>query len=225
MLIFVVVLLALSPFLPWWSETETGQGFPPSTSTQNFSPLNGVTGVCSPSCSTIFTGPPTGPVQGTKSFSQLKLNQTGELYEVTFAFVIVGLISSVLTLVTGWTRAGGTVSARRARIHGWLLNAALAATALGSVLLAWAQPAALRSDAAGFSGPGAWTPSPSPETSFWGGCSPGPSNGICASGWSVSWGPGLGWDLTTLALLVLAVVQVLRILRFREQSVAAPTSR
>ena len=210
LLLGVVVLLALSLILPWWSETEVGQGPGAVTSTQEYSPFSGVTGSCTPGCSPFFTGPPVGPIQGTHSFSSLGLNQTSILYDVGLGLIFTGLVATVLLLAVARPRPVVPPVSGRARRRMLLLILAIVTVTLSSVTLAALQPATFRSDTMATFGPhDQWTAAPSPETSFWGSCSVGPASGICASGWSVSWGPGLGWDAITAAALVLVAVQLL----------------
>jgi len=212
LLIVVVLLLGASLVLPWWSETELAPGPDGGQSTQNYAPFSGVTGSCSPACPAYESGPPVGPIQGTKSFASIGLNRTATLYYSGAGLVLAGLAGSALAAVTLPARAG--LPSGRTRTHRVCLVLALLATAAASAILASLQPLAFRADVtAAFAPNASWTASPSPETSFWGSCAPGPTNGICASGWSVAWGPGLGWYMITLAAVVLMVVILLRMRR------------
>jgi hypothetical protein len=206
LLLAVIVTLVLALLTPWWSESEA---FGTNNWSQNFSPLTGVTGECSPSCGPFNSGPPVGPIEGTQSFSSLGLNQTEQLYDVSLVLVGVGLASTCLTLVFGRVSANQGSSLRRERIATLSLSVALLALALGSTLLPVLQPTALRADTLGkFTAHNAWTASPSPETSFWGGCSVGQYNGACASGGSAIWGPGPGWYLLVVAVALLIVLHI-----------------
>lgn len=214
-----VILLALSLAFPWWSESLVGPGSNPLTSTQDYSPISGVTGTCSPRCSPSTGGPPLGPFQGTMTFSSAGLNDTAALYGGVLGLGVIGMAGAALALVTSLT------TSLRARLRTSALLVAIVASALGCGLLACLQPVAYRTDtAATFSEHGAWTVAPSPETSFWGSCSPGPSNGICASGWSVSWGPGLGWFMIAAAALALMAVALLPLLRARRSHAPAAST-
>jgi len=209
LLIVVVLLLGVSLVVPWWSETEVGPGPEGVRSTQSYAPLAGVMGTCSPSCPAYETGPPIGPIQGAKSFSSLGLNRTATLYYAGLGLVTIGLAGTALAVVTLPARVA--TSGPRGRFHTVFLSVALLATVAASAALACLQPIAFRADASStFSPSTAWTASPSPETSFWGSCVPGPTNGVCASGWSVAWGPGPGWYLITIAAVVLMAVLFLR---------------
>jgi hypothetical protein len=225
-LVVVVLLLVLSLILPWWSETESIASFPGSSSwTQSYSPFNGVTGVCSLTCPPPYLSePPLGPVVGTKSFASLGLNQTADLYLAILVLVLAAIACTVATLAIRFSTRAGSRSPRRARAGALALSSALLTTAAGSIALATLQPITLRADSMAAFGPRApWTASPSPEVSFWGGCSVGPANGICASGWSVSWGPGAGWYLIIAAAAVLVVLHLLRTRHARSGEATPPT--
>ena len=217
----VVILLVLALILPWWTETESDTYLPGGTSsTQSYSPITGVTGVCSSACPPFFPGPPLGPVEGTKSFSSLHLNQTANLYLAALVLVFVALAFSATALATSVGRPSLGPSHRRARIQTFSLAAALLATAIATIALAAFQPTAFRADTIAAFGPNtAWTASPSPEVSFWGSCSVGPANGICASGWAMSWGPDSGWYLLLGAVLALVVIHLIRIRRLPSPAV------
>lgn len=212
LLIVVVALLGVSLVLPWWSESQVSPDG--VRSTQDYAPLTGVTGTCSPACSAFLTGPPIGPIVGTHSFSSLGLNRTATLYYATVGLVWVGLVGSAVAAGTLPSKPSLSPDRRRSRFHIVSLSLALLATSAACAALAAVQPMAFRADtAATFAPNAAWTASPSPETSFWGSCVPGPTNGICASGWSATWGPGLGWFLIAVAAVVLVLVLLLRIRR------------
>ena len=214
LLTVVFLLLGISLVLPWWTETQVGAGG--DRSTQVYAPLTGVTGTCSPACNTFGFGPPLGPIQGTKSFSSLGLNRTATLYFAGVGLVLVGLVGSALALLTLPLKPSSTPRPGRGRLHFLSLSFALLATSAASAALAAFQPLAFRADSSAAFGPNdAWTASPSPETSFWGSCASGPTNGICASGWSVSWGPDVGWYLITLAAIILVAIVLLRLRRPR----------
>jgi len=216
-----IALLALSLVFPWWSESAANPMSASETSTQEYSPITGVTGTCSPGCTPAEEGPLPGPFQGIKTFSSLGLNETGALYEGVLGLTIIGMASAALALVAPFA------APLRARLRSFAPLAAIVASALASGLLAALQPVAYRMDnAATFEDHGAWTAAPSPQTSFWGSCSPGPSNGICTSGWSDSWGPGLGWYLVVGAALVLMAIALLPVLRARRsRGPGAPTEK
>jgi len=214
LLIVVVLLLGFSLVLPWWSETQQSPGPNGEQSTQNYSPLTGVTGSCSPACSPFEPGPPLGPIQGTRSFSSVGLNRTATLYYAGVGLVLNGLVGGALALITLPTAVAPP--SRQIRFHTAFLTLALLASAGASAAVACLQPIAFQGDVSATLSPNsAWTASPSPETSFWGSCVPGPTNGICASGWSVAWGPGPGWYLITMAAVVVMVVLLLRMRRGR----------
>ncbi|HKS59538.1 MAG TPA: hypothetical protein VJS68_02025, partial [Thermoplasmata archaeon] len=131
-------------------------------------------------------------------------NSTGVVYEFAFGLVLAGLTAGLLAVVLVVSKSGGGESRRRLRLLSVAKDVALMALALGGALPPLFQPTALRMDTgATYAGPVSWTPSPSPETSFWGNCSPGWSHGFCASGWFASWAPGLGWDLLVIAVALL----------------------
>jgi hypothetical protein len=203
-LVVVVVLLVAALALPWWSETEV---FGPDTFAQQFSPFTGVTGTCSPSCGGLDLGPPTGPLRGTNSFSSVGLHDTEILYVASLGLVLAGLLLTVAALAMLRGTSKGTWSVRHPRARVTVVSVALLGVAVGAALLPALQPAALRADTVQkLSDGSAWTASPSPETSFIGACQRGPFNGVCASGGSAAWGPGLGWILLVAAAVVLIVV-------------------
>lgn len=212
MLVSAAALVVASLALPWWGETEH---LGPNEWSQTFSPLTGITGSCQPGCNVLVGGgPPTGPISGRHSFSAVYLNRTGEMYEIALAIAVVGGAAALATAAVPLVvrRAGSGPSA--ARLGRGMLSVALVALALAPGLLAALQPAAMRSDTiARFSGPSGWTASPSPETSFWGSCSPGPHNGVCDGGGPVSWGPGLGWFALVGAAALVLIVALRRSLR------------
>ena len=219
LLVAAIVALGLSVALPWWSETQVSPGPGSVTSTQNYSPLTGVTGSCSPECSPFFTAPPVGPFQGTHSFRSVGLNQTATLYNVCLALVVLGAAGSAVALL-----AIASQQPRR-RFRAAALVCALAASALACGLLASLQPSMFSHDVSStFSQSGSWTATPSPETSFWGACSPGPANGICASGWSASWGPGLGWFMIVAGTVLLLTTCLLLVARPRQPVARDPNS-
>jgi hypothetical protein len=203
LLLAVVVLLSISVVSPWWYETEVPSGPNADTSTQTYSPLSGVTGTCATGCSPFFTGPPVGPVQGTHSFGSLGLNETAILYDASLSLVVVGLAGGVATLAVMIGRPP------RDRRRFPLLGLTLVATVLASGLPAALQPVTLRADVATFLPNSTWTAAPSPETSFWGSCTPGPWNGVCSSGWATTWGPDAGWYMIAVAGTLLVVVSFL----------------
>jgi len=216
MLVAALVLLVLSLGLPWWSETLTASGPSAATSSQSYSPISGVAGTCSPACSSLAGNPPLSPFQGTKSFGSVGLNETGALYAGILGVVIIGIASVVIALVASF------VGPIRSRLRASAVLAAIVASVLACGLLASLQPLTYRTDhLAWLSDHGAWTVAPSPETSFWGSCAPGPSSGICASGWSVSWGPGPGWYLIAAAALVLMAIVLVPVLRARRSRSSA----
>lgn len=203
-LLSAVVIAAVALFLPWWGATEAVAG---ETWTQTFSPITGVSGSCASLCPGFNPGPPSGPLQGQRSFSALGLNATGVIYELAFALALAGVVSGLLAFAVAPSWNGVGKSPRRNRLRAALESVALAGLALGTAVLPLFQPAALRSDTGStYAGPVSWTPSPSPETSFWGGCSPGATHGLCASGWSASWTPGVGWALLVLAVILLVAL-------------------
>ena len=221
LLVAAVALMALSLLLPWWSESQANSVYTSETSTWDYSPITGVTGTCLPACSPPAGGPPVGPFQGTRTFGSLGLNETATLYGVALGLGVVGMASAALVL------AVSLAAPLRARLRASALLTAIVGSSLASGLVASLQPVMLRMDNAAVSSDhGAWTAAPSPETSFWGSCSPGPANGICTSGWSVSWGPGVGWYMIGAAALVLMAVALLPLLRARRsRAPAAPTER
>lgn len=197
--LLAVILLAAAVFLPWWmeSETEGNQSY-----AQTFSPLNGVAGSCTPACPAYAPGPATG------AFSKVGLNATGELYQASLACVVVGVLALIAGIVTTRPSSNPPADSRRARWGVILREIALLATAAGASLLPLLQPGTLNSDASRTFGD-AWTASPSPETSFWGGCSAAQNIGTCAYGGSAVWGPALGWDLLVVATILLVALLVL----------------
>jgi hypothetical protein len=200
-LVAVAILLVASLALPWWSEREV---FGDLTWEQEFSIWTGISGSCRPSCGLLVDQ---FPVNGTRSFANAGLHQTGDLYLAEAAFVVAAAVLTALAaLLTRRTTGEGRPALRWRRI-------AMFATAAAVVALPVGQPLTLTADTSGSFGSGAlWTPSPSPETSFWGGCLRG-FNGLCASGGSAAWGPALGWDLIALAFVLLVVLEVARLRR------------
>lgn len=202
--VVVVLLLAAALALPWWSETEV---FGPDTFAQEFSPLTGVTAKCSPSCGALDSGPPSGPLQGTNSFSSVGLHDTELLYAASMGLVLAGMLLTAMALAMALRSSRGVGSPRHPRARVTVVGIALLSVAVGAALLPALQPAALRADTIQrLSGGSVWTASPSPETSFIGACQQGPFNGVCASGGSAAWGPGVGWILLVAAVVVLVVV-------------------
>jgi len=199
-----LVVIAVALVLPWWSETEV---FGPSTWTQAFSPLTGVTAGCSPTCGPLDFGPPSGPLQGTSSFSSVGLDDTGILYLTSLGLVLAGAALIGIAIAMSVPGSKEFSSPRGLRTGTALLSVALLAVAVGAALLPALQPSALRADTTSKLSEGnAWTAAPSPETSFLGGCQPGPFHGTCASGGSANWGPGPGWVLLVVAAALLIVV-------------------
>jgi len=206
LLAVALVVLVAALVLPWWSETEV---FGPVTWVQEFSPFTGVRASCAPSCGALDFGPPTGPLQGTSSFSSVGLHDTGILYEISLGLVVAGVACTGAAIALWGLSSKGSGSSRRSRA--WVVagTAALLSVAVGAALLPALQPSALRADTvAKLSAGGVWTASPSPETSFIGECQRGAFNGVCASGGSATWGPGIGWLLLVVATGVLILVLV-----------------
>jgi hypothetical protein len=198
-----IVALAASVVLPWWSESESYGG---SVWVQTYSPIFGVHGSCSPGCGAFDEGPPFGPVSGTESFSTLGLNRTAELYTASLVLLFAALALAAAGIATG---LASTQSARIDRGQRFCVAAAALSAGASGALLAALQPDALRADTIGrFSGGSTWTASPSPETSFLGGCARGVDQGLCASGGSAVWGPSYGWILVVAGTALLAVAFV-----------------
>lgn len=222
-MIVASVLLAASLALPWWSETEV---FGPDTWVQELSPLTGVTARCSPSCGALDEGPPTGPLQGTYTFSAVGLSDTGLVYAGALGLIVVGLAASVAGLVAMWSERDRSPSSRWERVRAVSLRVALLTVGAGTALLPVLQPAALRADTIGkLSSGSAWVASPSPETSFLGACVRGQFHGVCASGGSASWGPGAGWVLLLVATALLLVVAVREASRWASSRPPPPADR
>lgn len=210
-------LWAGSAFLPWWAESES---FGSEQWVQRFSPWSGVTGSCTPGCDYFGSGPPTGPIHGTSSFAALGLTHLGLLYHVSLILLLVGAAAAAIAAIP-LLRAGGVAPpGASGRLPRYFRPFALLCGALAASLLAILQPGVLNADVtAKFSGASQWTASPSPETSFWGGCVAGPTHGACAGGGSAVWGPGLGWDLMVVGVGVLVYL----LLRYRSRPVGQPS--
>jgi hypothetical protein len=163
-----------------------------------------VSGSCSPACPAFGPAPPLGPLQGRHSLSSVGLGRTGELYTSVLALTLVGAAAGIAALVVPTVGRGPEARPRSRRLPVALIAVALLSTAVAASLPPLLQPSAMRADTvAEFSGASAWTASPSPETSFWGSCTRGVDSGLCASGGSAQWGPGLGWVLLLAATLLL----------------------
>ena len=199
-------MLATALIFPWWSETESSAG---SRWIQSYSALTGVTGTCRPECPSFGYGPPLGPINGRESFVAAGLNETGMLYTVVLGLVAAGMAGTIAVTVYRWWSRETTGPDRRRRVV-LLHSFALAGAAAGAALLPLVQSMTLRADTLRMplNGGDAWTASPSPETSFWGSCSAGTYHGLCASGGSAEWGPGLGWVVLLAAVVILAVLLV-----------------
>ncbi len=216
LLVSGVVVLGLALALPWWSETAT---YGPLTDAQTFSPWNGVTVACAPSCGGLSDPPEPNP--GVNSFDSLGLVDTALLYDVCLGLLLAAMVAAALSTVQLKAHGGGRGSVTRRpldRVPGLL---SVVTSAVGAGILPLLQPVTLRQDLVDrFFGASQWTASPSPESSFWGACAPGPYSGLCASGGSATWGPGLGWMLMVVgvALLLAALTQ-----RGRRGSRARPT--
>jgi hypothetical protein len=124
--------------------------------------------------------------------------------------VVISIGSGVAVLVTRLTTPPGRPPLRRSRVPAALLGLCLYSGAVGASLLPVLQPFTLRSDTVEhLSGGSQWNAAPSPESSFWGACLPGRYSGLCASGGTAAWGPGLGWILLAagVGLIVLVVLR------------------
>ena len=220
LLLLSAALLAISGLLPWWSESETLGG---STWTQTFSPLWGVSGECTPSCPTFGTGPPLGPIQGTHTLASLGMAQTGLLYLAALGVTVTALALVLAALVAQRFETDPPNRTAPPRAGRRLLTLGAVVTGIGAAALPVLQPIALRNDTMSkFTSENAWTASPSPETSFWGACTRGAYNGLCASGWSATWGPDWGWIALLLALALIVVVLWTRRGRAAEPEPASP---
>lgn len=202
----------MAAFLPWWSESETlGE----QTWAQSYSPISGITGTCAPNCQTIFTYPD-GPIYGTRSFASVEMNRTAGLYETSLGLAFAGAGIAVLCLLAWVLPRRGPASPRVRLLRRVLPILSPISVAVGAALLPIFQPSTVSADLASWFyvtssiSPGdPWVPSPSPETSFWGSCVRGPYNGLCESGATASWGPGVGWDLLLAALGLMFVSMLL----------------
>jgi hypothetical protein len=201
--VLVVALLVGALVAPWWSETEDWSG---QNLTQSFSPITGVSGTCSVSCSAILF-----PLSGQHSFATIGLNRTGTLYLVAWSLAAAALAFAALEIVAHLVLRRRGPSPRRDRVRSLLLVVAVAAVAAAAVLPPLLQPTMMAADTEAATTPGGnvWMPSPSPETSFWGGCSGSAHAGLCASGaQSAAWGPSAGWYLLVLAVILLTLLVV-----------------
>lgn len=205
LVVAAVVLLGVALALPWWSEATR---FGPITEVESYSPWTGVTVACSPTCSSLTFTP--APTAGVNSFESMGLSETALLYRVALGLAVLAVAAGAGSLVP-LRNIQRTAGAVRSGVRALLpLGISATAAAAGSALLPLLQPLTLSRDLIARFYPGnEWIASPSPESSFWGACTPGRDNGVCASGGTVSWGPGLGWFLLLVAT-VLLVVALLR---------------
>ncbi len=217
LLIAGVIVLGSALALPWWSENAT---YGPLTDAQTFSPWNGVTVACAPTCGGLAGAPEPNP--GVNSFGSLGLVDTALLYDVCLGLLLAAMVAAAISTAQLRFYGGGRGGVPRRPLDRLPRMLSVVTSAAGAAILPLLQPFTLRQDLIGrFFGASQWTATPSPESSFWGACTPGPYSGLCASGGSATWGPGLGWMLMVVgvALLLSALTQ-----RGRRGSRARPTN-
>ncbi len=200
-----VVVLGSALALPWWSETVR---YGPIDQGQTFSPWNGVTVTCAPSCGSYAFSTEASP--GVKSFGSFGLVDTALLYEASLGLLLVAMVAAGISAAQLRSLGGFARRTRLGHLERVPSLLSVVASVVGASILPLLQPFAMRQDLiVRFFGVSQWTASPSPESSFWGACDPGPYSGLCASGGSATWGPGFGWWLMVVGvgLLLAALTQ------------------
>jgi len=201
------LLLIVSAFTPWYMEQFSGHGI---TVTANAYPgIPSSNGTIQYSCSGLPTG---AKCLDQTSYTNARLNNTGNLAEAGFFLAIGGFVLALLGAVLGFMSRSNPRRAGSAFALS-LVAMLIAIAAVG--MFAAALPGAQANDTPGHTGSGPWS-------SFIGSANSTGVFGAPISG-NFTWGPGIGWYLALVAFVILLIGAIL-IFRSRRDPEPAPAT-
>jgi len=207
------VLLIAAVFIPWytWQQKASEDGASITGTISTYPGLPGQNGTVqtSYSCSNLPSSV-SCPSGTSNSYSNLNLNNTGQVAETGLVLLIVGFVLGLIGAILGFLSGG---SGRRAGLAMALAAIAMILAIVAVGLFAAELPTAIGKDATGHTGSGPWS-------SFWGS---GNLSYMGIPGSTATWGPGIGWYLTIGAFVVLLIGTVV-LMRARKDDVMAPAA-
>ncbi len=203
------ILLIAALFMPWYVEQVSSSGI---TVTQNAYPgLPSTNGTIQYSCSGL---PSDSNCRSETSYSAARANNTGTITETGFFLLIVGFVLGLIGAILGFASRN---NARRARPAMTLAIVSMIVAIAAVGMFAVALPTAIGQDSPGHSGTGPWT-------SFYGS---GNASSFGFPSGTLTWGPGIGWYLAIVAV-VLFLVGMIVLARARSEppapAVVAPAA-
>jgi hypothetical protein len=188
LVLIAAVLLTVAMFVPWWGLTLSGGG---ATVSVNFLPGSSYSG------SGTYNGI---TFSSSASYTSANLSRVGFLYEAVLGLGLTAAFLAFVGMGLGYASAYGTSRSRRpVGLADDLTGGSFMLAVLLPFLILFAQPWAYNNDAssAGASCGGGSNPC----NSFWGSAT---SDGVTGT-----FGPGVGWYLAILAVILLLVAAIL----------------